>query len=599
MDKTFDDYFSLDEIARALAAWRARVLPRRHVASARQELFAGVKSPEKEAPSDVAGYLPRRREWKRPGLARRRGLDGCEVATAAIVNAVRARQQAGTLGACEWGRRLLSLHAELRRRIAERDFSLSAPVLHLHPKDGGGYRCLASYADVVERLLLRGTARYLRRALDAGLLPCCHSFREGGRRNHRTAVAELADYRRRNGARRLYVAECDIRKFFDAVSHDEVRKALRDFVRRAEARGLRIDGRAVAVAMACLDSYATFRSFAAASRAGAVEAKGAEAALPAPSDLSPFYGDLAPEELPIGIPQGGALSPLIANLVLDLADRRVLAGADGELLYIRFCDDMVVAHPSREKCQAALDRYLEALRELRLPVHPVEKAPVYGRAFFEGKSKGPFAWERAAVGAVGASPWVSFLGCQIRFDGDVRIRRETIARHLGKLEKENGAFARLLQKALGKGGRIAFRKRSTVRSLLRACGRHVWRLVAKGVGCVGAERLPRDEGAPEASGRGTLCWTAAFPLAAGRSGALRQMRWIDAVRARLLNPFTVFLRGRGSRRHFLGRPFSYFGYMAGCARPAVASPGRAARPRPMRRDRDPIPDDVAYYREIG
>ncbi|GAG79209.1 unnamed protein product, partial [marine sediment metagenome] len=44
-----------------------------------------------------------------------------------------------------------------------------------------------------------------------------------------------------------------------------------------------------------------------------------------------------PKSAKIGIPQGGALSGLIANIVLDYADNKVLKkGIDHDLLYIRF-----------------------------------------------------------------------------------------------------------------------------------------------------------------------------------------------------------------------------------------------------------------------
>ncbi|MBK8362805.1 MAG: hypothetical protein IPL24_03750 [Bacteroidetes bacterium] len=51
----------------------------------------------------------------------------------------------------------------------------------------------------------------------------------------------------------------------------------------------------------------------------------------------------------MGIPQGGALSGLIANLVLDFADRKMQSLNDSKLLYVRFCDDMIIIHPSKKK----------------------------------------------------------------------------------------------------------------------------------------------------------------------------------------------------------------------------------------------------------
>ncbi len=598
MDMTFDDCFSQREIVHALAVWRTRVLPRRHAASLRNELFSGIESPEEIAPSDVSAFLPGCREWKRPALARRRGRNSGEIATAAIINAIRAREQAGTLGDCEWGRNLLSLCEAIRQRIGNREFSLSTPVLHLRSKDGGGYRCLASYTEITDRLLLRGTARYLRDILDAELSPCCHSFRNDRTRNYQTAIAALADYRRRNGGRRLHVAECDIRKFFDVIHHDEVRKALAEFVQRAGEHGRKIDSRACAVVMAYLDSYATFRSFASAQKTDGEARKWDNVSLPALADLRPFHGNFVPEELPIGIPQGGALSPLIANIVLDLADRCVLDGADNGLFYARFCDDMVIVDPSRAKCKAAFGRYMEALRELRLPVHPVNEAPVYGREFFEAKSKGPFPWEYASVGAVGSSPWVSFLGCQIGFNGDVRIRRETLSRHVEKLKAENNTFIRLLRKADKNGSGVALRKPHLVRRFFRACGHHMFRLVAKGVGCARPVRKTTDDKTVP-HGRGALCWAAAFPAAFKQPAALDQMRRHDAVRDHLLRPFVALFARKGTGRHFLGQPFSYFAYIAGCVRPVISNQEHESKPLPTHESPVPVLDDVAYYREIG
>ena len=69
----------------------------------------------------------------------------------------------------------------------------------------------------------------------------------------------------------------------------------------------------------------------------------------------------------VGVPQGGAISMLIANWVLDIADRRVERWGDESLFYARFCDDIVIAHPDRRKCRAARDRYLRALERLLLP----------------------------------------------------------------------------------------------------------------------------------------------------------------------------------------------------------------------------------------
>jgi hypothetical protein len=61
-----------------------------------------------------------------------------------------------------------------------------------------------------------------------------------------------------------------------------------------------------------------------------------------------YYSSIENER--IGIPQGGALSGLIANIILNVADKVVLeTGA----FYLRFCDDMIILHPDKSNCERA------------------------------------------------------------------------------------------------------------------------------------------------------------------------------------------------------------------------------------------------------
>ncbi|WP_269058229.1 reverse transcriptase domain-containing protein, partial [Streptococcus pneumoniae] len=59
--------------------------------------------------------------------------------------------------------------------------------------------------------------------------------------------------------------------------------------------------------------------------------------------LSSHYSDISNER--IGVPQGGALSGLIANIYLNKADLSIIGK---KVLYQRFCDDMIIVSDNLE-----------------------------------------------------------------------------------------------------------------------------------------------------------------------------------------------------------------------------------------------------------
>jgi len=94
-----------------------------------------------------------------------------------------------------------------------------------------------------------------------------------------------------------------------------------------------------------------------------------------------------------GTPQGGVISPLLANIYLHLLDRlwAKKCGSLGEL--IRYADDFVVMSPTESKAKEALRQIQFVMNKLGLVLHP-EKT----RMVNLGRGKGSFV----------------FLGCTIR-----------------------------------------------------------------------------------------------------------------------------------------------------------------------------------------
>jgi len=564
---SFEECFTFDKIAQTLAKWRARVMARRSDAEFYASHFKGEPEPAKLIPCAVSAYLPPRNRWSRPPK-RGKYQSSMSLAVASILRTVYGYRDRGTLEQTDWGRRLMALVSEVQGRVASGAFELKPPRLMFRRKDVVRFRLLAGYEDVVDKLLLKGTAEYFRSLFDPLLNERCYSFRTSSDKDNVQAVNELVQYRRRHIGETLYVAECDIMKFFDVLDHREVVRVYDEFAARCPVP---VDGRARKMLLAYLKSYDFNRypqTVAAADRAVAEKLRKVDRIDEAV--VLKLYGDVPDTEHRYGLPQGGALSPIIANMVLTEADACVQED-DPDLFYVRFCDDMVIVHPDRERCAAAMERYLAAVDRRRLPVHEAKTDGfVYGRAYYDVKTKGPFAWKNAGVGSVNAAPWVSFLGNQIDFNGAVRIRLETIDRHVVRLRSECGRFMRRMGTVCA-GDTSRIKGRLSVNRLAAICKRYCTRLVAKGIGFMKAGAIPED----------VMGWVSAFPAAlANRSDSCAlQMRRLDAVRDRLLAPFDRALIGKGGKARYFGRPFSYSGFLAKQSRPAQPIPGRGRSER--------------------
>ena len=68
-----------------------------------------------------------------------------------------------------------------------------------------------------------------------------------------------------------------------------------------------------------------------------------------------------------GSPQGGVISPLIANIVLDALDKAI--EDDGRWRHVRYADDFIILARTRQDAASALNHVKEVLEELRLSLH--------------------------------------------------------------------------------------------------------------------------------------------------------------------------------------------------------------------------------------
>ncbi len=319
--------------------------------------------------------------------------------------------------------------------------------------------------------------------------------------------------------------------FFDCVSHEVALHQLQRLVAMPRMGATEpVDPRAIRIFQAYLDCYSFQENI--------QQRLMPELRLTHPTrviewpqnELMRLHGSL--EGTRIGIPQGGALSGLIANAVLDLADRSVRAAiarsddAGGE--YLRYCDDMILLTTSQCSCRQAFNAYLAAMDELKLPCHPPSKVRFYDASFWDVKSRLPYQWSgRKWFNCV---PWIQFVGYQVRYDGLLRIRKTSVRKQAQKLVEKTGRTISGLVPCAEPGNRVVPPlapatplSRSSILASLKG------RLIAMGIG--------RTRGLGATSGPLPHCWANGFRGLHQRPFVAGPLKLLDRIRERQLSRF--------------------------------------------------------------
>lgn len=200
------------------------------------------------------------------------------------------------------------------------------PVLRVNiPKPGGGFRSLGVPC-VVDRLIQQAVLQVLQPRWDPTFSAHSYGFRPG--RSAHQAVAKAQQYVADGYA---VTVDIDLEKFFDRVNQDRLMARIAH--RESDRRLLRL-----------------IRAFL---NAGVLE-----------------HGGVQPTVE--GTPQGGPLSPLLSNLVLDELDKELERRG---LRFCRYADDCniyVRSHRAGERVMASVSRFLT--RKLRLTVNESKSA---------------------------------------------------------------------------------------------------------------------------------------------------------------------------------------------------------------------------------
>ena len=251
--------------------------------------------------------------------------------------------------------RLVDLHARVHRGAYR-----ALPSRRKFIPKGTGFRPLG-VAALEDKIVQRAVVEVLNAIYEEDFLGFSYGFRPGRGQHDALDALAFGIIRTKVG----YILDCDVRSFFDSVSHEWL-------VRFVEHRiG---DPRVIRLIRKWL-------------KAGVME-----------------DGSWTPTES--GTPQGSVLSPTLANVYLhycfDLwAEQWRHRAARGNVIYVRYADDLIAGFEHEDDAQRFLAELRERLNRFALTLHPEKTRLIeFGR----------FATENRAKRGLGKPETFDFLG---------------------------------------------------------------------------------------------------------------------------------------------------------------------------------------------
>lgn len=217
------------------------------------------------------------------------------------------------------------------------------PVKEVPIPKGKGKERMLGIPTIADRVAQQVIREELEKIVEPIFHPSSFGYRPG--KSAHDAVEQCA----KNCWERWYVVDLDIKGFFDNIDHEQMMEILRKYTSQRH------------ILLYC------------------------ERWLKAP--ILKQDGELQTRTK--GTPQGGVISPLLANLYLHEAFDQWLADTQPRIVFERFADDIVIHTRSIEQSEFILDKLKARLKQYSLEIHPDKTRIVYcyrtARFFKESK----------------------------------------------------------------------------------------------------------------------------------------------------------------------------------------------------------------------
>jgi RNA-directed DNA polymerase len=226
----------------------------------------------------------------------------------------------------EVAKRLDELIPELSRALLEGSYQPGNIRRVWIPKPGGGQRGLG-IPNVVDRLVQQAVHQVLSPQYEPTFHESSHGFRPG--KSCHTAIAEAKKYLEEGYE---WVVDIDLEKFFDRVNHDRLMSRLEERVK--DRRLLRLIRQMLKAQVVMPDGVVV--------------------------------------SMQEGTPQGGPLSPLLSNIVLDELDNELSQRGHRFVRYADDCNIYVRSERAGKRVMASVTNFIE--NRLRLKVNVTKSA---------------------------------------------------------------------------------------------------------------------------------------------------------------------------------------------------------------------------------
>lgn len=545
--RTFESYFSKNEILKMICKVRVKLAKNKskkhllHLLTSNPAYNYHVNfnsEPEnnfevnqKELTDFLLSILPPRKKWLKLGEQSRRKLNReNEFLTSndknyySLLKTIKAESKKSIKA--NWFLNLEKFVEEVIAISKGNEYEVSRPIIFPKLKEKvkankpNECRPICIYS-LKDRIVLSLTNKFLTRVFDEQFQDSSFAFRskrntQGNIISHHDCILGISEFRSENATSNLFVAECDMKKFYDTVNHKITLALFQSKIETAKTNNstLNLDT-PIRIFKSYLNSFAFNIDIPKSTDLEywtSYEIPNGFFGWIDDTSLKKHYTDIREER--IGVPQGGALSGLIANIYLNQADIEL---KNFDVFYQRFCDDMIILARDFDTCDRAKNAYENELEKLKLFPHKfkssdelkkVENDKISLIEFWNGKSKGPYKWGKVEENGF---PWIGFVGYEMDYLGNIRVRKKSFVKELSKQK----TIIREIKNAV----KIGMRKPKGT-----ATESAINRLIGMSVGRIGLDNF--DEVSTD------MCWKNGFRELTVNPHSIRQIKQLDRNRSK-------------------------------------------------------------------